>query len=324
MNFQPDYQFQVIPEDQFDEKIPQLLCQLEACGTVGTFSGEDGEKMHYEHYRTEGSKGAVVVVHGLSEFTLKYHELAWYLLNQGYDVFLYDQRGHGKSCRQVDQIDMVHVNRFTDYVTDLHRFVCDVVKPATDKPLYLYAHSMGGAVATLYLAAHPETFRKAVLSAPMIEPLTGGVNPVFARVSLAMLLPFINGKKKFWSSGEFNPEYKFEWAQDQSYARFHRNLQIRIDNPCYQSTPMSMRWVQQSVSLRPKLTRKSFLRNIRTPILMLCAETDKAVNTDAQTVFAQRCEACRQLIIPGSTHSMLNGNQEIIETHIQLMLDHFA
>lgn len=324
MKFQPGYRFSVIPEDSFDEKISEVLALLETCRNEGTFAGKDGKQMYYEYYLAQESKGTVVIVHGLSEFVPKYHEFAWYLLNQGYNVFLYDQRGHGKSCRETDRIDMIHVRRFNDYVEDLHRFVCDVVKTAGELPLYLYGHSMGGAVAALYLAYHRSVFTKAVLSAPMIEPLTGNVHPVVARVGLTMIIPFVNGKKKFWGSDEFNPEYKFERAADKSYARFKRNMQLRIDNPCYQTTPMSMRWVQQSVILYPKLRRRSFLRRIQTPVLMLCAQEDGAVSTKAQAVFAAKCDACRHVVVPDSFHSMLNGTEETIATHIRYVLDHFV
>ena len=90
---------------------------------------------------------AVLYRHFKPKFTKKYHEFAWYLLNQGYDVFLFDQRCHGLSCRLTDRTDLIHVASFTHYYQDLHCFVQQIVKPATKLPLYLYAHSMGGAVA---------------------------------------------------------------------------------------------------------------------------------------------------------------------------------
>ena len=79
----------------------------------------------------------MVILHGMSEFTCKHYELAYYLLQQGYNVFLYDQRGHGRSQRLTDRIDLIHVERFSDFVEDLDLFVNNIVLPAADKPLYL-------------------------------------------------------------------------------------------------------------------------------------------------------------------------------------------
>ena len=324
MQFSPSYQFSVLPEETFAQKMTAIASELDACRQEGTFQSFDGKPLYYEYFQAQGSRGAVVIAHGLSEFTGKYHEFAWYLLNQGYDVFLYDQRCHGRSCRLTDRQDMIHTDHFTDYYKDLHCFVENVVRRATDLPLYLYAHSMGGAVAIQYMARYPEIFTKAVLSAPMIQPLTGNVPPVVARWGLSAYLLFGNGKKKFWLADEFDPEYPFSCSQDRSLARFQRNMEIRLANPCYCTTPQTNRWIQQSLLLRPKLTRKSFLRKLQTPILMLCAEQDKVVCFQAQTQFAKNCPVCRQIVIPGATHSMLWGTQEVIAANVQAVLDHFC
>ena len=324
MKFIPDYQFHVLPEDQFHEKMASIAKQLDACRTEGTFSGFDGKPLYYEYFQVQESRGAVVIVHGLSEFTAKYHEFVWYLLNQGYDVFLYDQRCHGRSCRLTDRQDLIHVNRFSDYRKDLHQFIDNVVRKATTGPLYLFAHSMGGAVAAQYLAEHPHVFQKAVLSAPMIEPLTGGTSPTVARIGLTAYLLFSDGKKKFWFSDEFDPDYPFERSHDQSRARFQRNMEVRLSDSRYCTTPLTIRWIQQSIMLRRKLTSKHFLKKIQTPILMLCGEDDRVVCCKAQAEFARNCPACRQIIFPGATHAMLCGTDEIIAAFVQQVLDHFC
>ena len=184
MKISPSYQFSVLREEELKEKMSVITGQLDRCRKDGKFAGFDGEELYYEYFQAENSRGSVVILHGLSEFTGKYHEFAWYLLNQGYDVFLYDQRCHGRSCRLTERQDMIHVGHFSHYRRDLQCFLDQVVRPATDKPLYLYAHSMGGAVAAQYLAEHPDVFQKAVLSAPMIMPLTDPTPPAVARIGL--------------------------------------------------------------------------------------------------------------------------------------------
>ena len=320
----PSYQLSVPLEEEYHEAMSGISQQLSNYRQEGTFSGFDGQQLYYEYFLAENSRGAVVVAHGLSEFTEKYHEFAWYLLNQGYDVFLYDQRCHGRSCRLTDRQDVIHADAFTDYYKDLHRFACDIVCKQAQGPLYLYGHSMGGAVAIQYLAAHPGVFQKAVLSAPMIEPLTGNVPPAVARWGLSTILLFGRGKKKFWLSDEFDPEYPFSRSKDKSQARFQRNMDLRLANECYRTTPLSMRWVQQSVLLRRKLLRKSFLKKLQTPILMICAERDGVVNEQAQALFAEKCPVCQRVVMENATHSMLCGLQDTVANHVQLVLNHFC
>ena len=325
MKLTPSFAFSVFSEETFQEKMVAVSQQLAQCRQEGHFNGFDGKPLWYEYFQVQDSRGAVVILHGLSEFTGKYHEFAWCLLNQGYDVFLYDQRSHGKSCRLTDQIDLLHVDAFGDYQKDLDCFLDQVVrKAAGGSPLYLYGHSMGGAVALQYLAKHPEAFRKAVLSAPMIEPLTGSVSPAVARWGLLVYCLFGAGKRKFWGSEEFDPEYPFSRSQDRSLARFQWNMKTRLADKRLCTTPMTIRWVQQSVSLRSKLTGKRFLKKLQTPIRMLCAEQDRVVSEKAQVEFAEKCPLCQKVVVPGSTHSMLWGTAETIEAHVKQVLDHFS
>ena len=324
MKLIPNYQTAVLTEETYLKEMERISQQLRACRQEGTFAGFDGKPLYYEYFQTKESRGAIVVAHGLSEFTQKYHEFAWYLLNQGYDVFLYDQRCHGRSCRLTDRPDLIHVDHFTDYRKDLHCFVENVVRKATDLPLYLYAHSMGGAVALQYLACHPGVFQKAILSAPMIAPLTGSTPPLVARWGLSAYVLFGNGRKKFWFSGEFDPEFPFARSHDKSFARFSRNMEIRISDASYRTTPQTIRWVQQSLTLKGPLTRKSFLKKIQTPIRMLCAEKDTVVCEKAQEKLDRNCKACQRFVLYGAAHGMLCGTKETIEAQLQHVLDHFC
>lgn len=324
MGFCPDYKLEILPEEGFDIHMDALEERLEACRKEGYFQGVKDLKIYYEYFLAENARGAVVIVHGLSEFTQKYHEFAGYLLNQGYHVFLYDQRGHGRSGRQTDRLDLIHVDQFTDYAKDLELFLQTVVRPATELPLYLYAHSMGGAVSALYLAKHPDTFVKAVMSAPMIMPIFGDVPLFFAQMGLGMYLLISNRKAPFWGTKEFDPNFKFENSHDKSRARFDRNMRLRLANPCYCTTPISMQWAYKSLFLGGKFTSKGFIRKLRTPILMLSGDHDTVVNTDYQAKFAEKYHLCRRVVMAGATHSMLLGEQQTIYDHVKQVLDHFG
>ncbi len=324
MKISPNCQFSVLSEDEYTQQMPHICNQLEQLRQEGTFSGFDGKDLYYEYFLAENARGTVVVVHGLSEFTRKFYEFAWYMLNQGFNVFLYDQRGHGRSCRLTPCDEVLHVDHFSHYQKDLACFVTSVVQKAVDGPMYLFAHSMGCAAAAQYLAGHPGVFEKAVFSAPMIEPLTRGVPTWVARTALSVCTLFTKGKKRFWFTNEFDPDFPFERSHDRSYARFKRNMDIRISDAHYRTTPLSLRLAQQTVVQRFKLTRKGFLNKITTPILMICAQCEDMVSTEAQSVFAEKCGVCRQVILPDAHHGMLCGTQETIRAYMQLILDHFC
>ena len=271
----------------------------------------------------ENSHASIVIVHGLSEFSKKYYEIATYFLNQGYNVFLFDQRCHGLSDRLTERIDLIHVDRFDDYAADLEQYINAVVLPADPKPLYLYSHSMGGAVVALYLARHPDVVEKAVLSAPLVEPRVTIVPQTIARIGMR-IGAIVRGKKvKPAFSKNFNPEHPYHPEAEPSKNRFYHNLNMRRNEPRYQTTPMTLGWIDQSLRLKGRLLKRSVAGAIKTPILLLSAELDTVVINEAQHQFADRCPACKLEIIPGTNHSLLTGNYETMTTVITRTLDFY-
>lgn len=118
------------------------------------------EKSFKHTVRFRKTKKALVFVHGFCEFFGKYHELFYDFYHAGYAVFFYEQRGFGKSLREVSDKDAVYVGNFAEYVEDLKLFTDEVSKMMGKKlDLMLFAHSMGGCVGALYLEKYPETFK---------------------------------------------------------------------------------------------------------------------------------------------------------------------
>ena len=101
------------------------------------------------------------------------------LYEEGYSIYFLELRGHGLSYRPVTNPSMVDIGDFDEYVEDLKSFLDTIVIPDqtenselpdyTALPLFLYAHSMGGCIATLFLEKYPDIFQAAVLSSPMIK-----------------------------------------------------------------------------------------------------------------------------------------------------------
>lgn len=323
MRFVPDYTLNIIAEEAFPTAIREMEARLADCRVSGFVDTFDGEKLFYEYFLAENSRASIVLVHGLSEFTKKFYEVTYYFLNQGYNVFLYDQRCHGLSNRLTDRIDIIHVDDFADYEKDLAAFIDTVVLPADNKPLYLYSHSMGGAVCAMYMAHHPNRIQKAVLSAPLIDPVAVSLPRWFITPGVHLGGLLFGKKTKFVLSKEFNPDHPFEHAHDADKNRFMHNLNMRRSEPRYQSTPMSFGWVYQSLILRKRLLKKGLAESITTPLLLFSAEKDTVVKIDAQHAFAARCPHCRLVTLKEATHAILSGTQETLTTHLTMTMDFY-
>jgi len=324
MRFIPDYQFEVIDEAVFPEMIQAITEQLNSCKQSGYFVGKGSVRLYYEYFLAQDSRGSVVVVHGLSEFTEKFYELTYYLVKNGYNVFLYDQRCHGHSQRLTRKKDLLHVDRFDDYVTDLSIFIDTVVKSISDAPLYLYTHSMGGGVAALYLAKHTDTFKKAVMSAPLFQPVVKNVNPTIARWGVKIAKVFVGKKRQFSLSKEFNPETAYNPRFDASCTRFEHYMALRRDDEDYQTTPMSYGWVSAALDLRSRVLKNKVVGSIQTSILMFSADQDQVVELEPQYLFDQKCDACHMIRLPSATHSLLTSDREQMTQIIQTVLEFYG
>lgn len=132
--------------------------------------------LHIEFLNPEGPPvGVVVVVHGYAEHCGRYGALADRFLESGFSVVLYDQRGFGRSPGRP-----AYVERIDGLVDDLGHVVAAARSQWERPPLFLFAHSMGGLVATLYclgLAGHrsgdtprePGPVDGLILSSPLLK-----------------------------------------------------------------------------------------------------------------------------------------------------------
>lgn len=314
----------IIPEEAFSSAIKAIEQELTRCGKTGYFTPEEGVKIYYEYFPAQSPRGSVVFVHGLSEFTKKYYEFAAYFVSQGYNVFLYDQRGHGKSHRDTPRPELIHVNSFDQLVSDLDFYIEQIVRPASSVPLYLYAHSLGGAVGMLYLAKHGHKLKKAVLTSPLVVPRMDGYPVLPFLVGVSIRQQFAGPLAKFRFSGEYQVGKPYTPDPGDSPSRMRYCLQWRDREPLYRSTPMTLGCVYHSLKLRRRLLSREVADAIRTPTLMLCADTDALVRTRPQSRFAEKCAACTHEILTNANHALHTDRQEILTKALHRILTFFA
>src|SRR2546421_1679313 len=113
-----------------------------AGSTTDVFVARDGTKLLSRAWLPTGEpRGAVVIMHGLKDYSARYAHLAARLQADGYAVFAFDLRGHGRS-----EGPRVAPDDWNDYVDDLDRFLATVEQRVPGKPVFLFGHSMGGAI----------------------------------------------------------------------------------------------------------------------------------------------------------------------------------
>jgi len=297
-------------EEQMHKKVePYVYKRMES----GFFEREKGKKLYYEHCRADEPKGVIVISHGFTESVRKFTESAYYMLQNGYDVWGLDHRGHGRSYRNNKNPYVVHVERFSNYVEDLRYLTENMVKPASgDLPIYLYCHSMGGCIGAWTIEAYPHLFKKAVLSSPMLG-LSFGKIPVPVVYAAASLKGIGEKKKNALKTVEsFPKEPNFENSCDSSEVRYHYYFKKRLSDTALQTTDPSINWGKQSVRACARVTSLFWTAKIKIPVLLIQAGNDTVVKNASQDLFASRVKNCELYRVPDMKHELYMTDSHVL------------
>ena len=270
------------------------------------FQSFDGKEIHYEKYLTPGAVGSVVIVHGFTESAEKFREMAYNYILMDFNVFAIDNRGHGLSYRKhPEDPETVCVDRFSEYVEDLKAFVDKVVKPASGElPLYLYCHSMGGAIGVQFLQTYPGVFAKAVLSAPMIEPQSKPLNVPITKAIMNVFCAFGQKDKMVFIHHGFDPDRGWEDSHDTSKARFEYYHEKRKADRNLQTGGASCAWVREAMRVVKKNLDPKRNAKIDCPVLLCQPEVDTSVVSEKENVFVSQLKNGRLVQFPNSKHEI--------------------
>lgn len=304
-------------KQEMEEKVEPFLAEICRCGKLEV-NKQDGPKLYYELYPQETGKGTIVISYGFTESCLKYHELIYYFYQQGYQVAVMDHRGHGKSTREVEDVTIVHIDLFSRYVKDLHRFVKNVVKPmAQGKPLYLYAHSMGGCIGAFYLEQYPEDFKRAVLNAPMLGLNLGACPAWAARILCDLKVRKGSGKERLFTQSAFDPEEPFAESSASSEARHAYYRECRQNDPTYQTCSASYYWGKEAINAGEFVISRAQAKKVQIPVLLFQAGLDSLVKPRAQQKFMERIADGRLMLVNGVRHEIYRAPNDVLAAYLE-------
>lgn len=119
-----------------------------------TFSWTSAKELNIfaQDWKPEGEiNGAVALVHGLGEHSGRYQHVAQALNAAGYAMVGLDLPGHGQSggTRGHSSYDAI--------IEEIDHLLSETARRYPDKPIFLYGHSLGGALVLYYtLKKHPK------------------------------------------------------------------------------------------------------------------------------------------------------------------------
>lgn len=280
-----------------------------------------GGTLHTRAYHTPGASRAVVVLHGYTESCEKFKEMIWYFVQDGFDVYTYDHRGHGQSVRVVQDPSITHVDRFEEYLCDLQAVMDTLVLPETvGRPLGLYAHSMGGAVGALSLMEHPEWFTRAVLTAPMIAASTAPFPRAVGRAIATFMCSLGKGRSRAFVGKPFDAASEtFENGFATARERFDYYEQKRVANALLQNCSPSYSWVRESLAVTRRLLRADNCAKIKTPLLLCQASRDTVVRLPEQARFVKQVAGAK-LCAFDAKHEIYASEDAVMREYVPTVL----
>ncbi len=143
----------------------------------GTFTTSDGLELYFQFWKPEADpRAAVAIVHGHGEHCGRYMNVVDCLVPAGYSVHGFDLRGFGRSPGRRS-----YINSWSEYREDVRAFVHLVSLQTSNRPLFVYGHSLGALIALEYVLRHPEGLAGVILSAPPVGEI--GLSPVLFLLS---------------------------------------------------------------------------------------------------------------------------------------------
>lgn len=295
-------------EDMRKKVEPYLQEKLES----GYLLGKNDLELYYEKFSVENPKANIVICHGFGECTEKYYELIYYCMLEGYSVFIIQHRGHGKSQRLGIDESQINVENFNYYVEDFKKFLDEIVIPnSANRELFLFAHSMGGAIGTVFLEKYTEYFKAAILSSPMHEINTGKIPKVIACIISKFMKSFGMGNRYIPGQTPYLEKSDFDGSATNSRVRYKYLYEKIRNNKSYQSGGSSVLWYLESSKATRNLVKKENASKVKIPVLLLQTEYDTYVKPEAQNKFAEYAANCKLVQVKGSKHESYFEKDEI-------------
>ncbi len=198
--------------------------------------------LHVQQWNdTKNPKGTLCFIHGLGEHQGRYAHVAKFYVDHGFQVYTYDQRGHGMS-----EGKRGHTPSLDSNLDDLER----VLKTIPHQNLFLYGHSFGGNVLVNFLLRKQPRFLKgAILSAAWMKLAK---KPTIIDISLAKLMngiyPSLTQNNKLDANDlSYDPKVCAKYTEDPLN---HNQISVRLFSDFYSSG----KWALENTSKLPVKT----------------------------------------------------------------------
>jgi lysophospholipase len=266
----------------------------------GGFTNAAGRNIRTGHIGN--GKARIVILPGFREPIEQYFEVIREQAERGYEVFTLDWPGQGGSGRFLADPQRAHHEGYDEILATLHQFT-QTIAP-TPKPLLMLGHSMGGHIGLRYLREYPGVFKAAALSAPMVDINLG--MPKWAARTFITLMGGAKATNYVPGGGPWAVEKDVFHGNDLTHdaARYYARTEIYRINEKLQMGDATLGWVYHTLRSVDVLHDETYLKSIKTPVLMQISGDEKIVDRAAAVRAAGLLPDCRRVDIDPAKHAI--------------------
>ncbi len=271
---------------------------------VDAIPAGDGWPLRRFRAEPEGAaRGSILFQTGRADFFEKYIEAIAHWRGRGWSIEGFDWRGQGGSGRLHDDPRIGHTVSYDVHVADLAHYNA-AWRERSPGPHILIGHSMGGHLILRMLAEKGAVTDAAVLLSPMLGLNMGPLPESFARVIARVACGIGLSGRAVWSEPGLGSGHR-QRNLTRSIERFEDELYWRSRNEMLDLGPPSWGWIRESLESIALLKRPGMLERIAVPLLLLYAEADGLVQSQATRAAAKRLPNARVLGRLDAAHELL-------------------
>ncbi len=252
----------------------------------------DGYKTTLFSFETSGEAplGTVLIMHGMAEHYGRYLDFIQTLNTQGFDVCIYNHRGHGTD-KKLSELGFIARKHGASLIVEDALNICTYIKEnARNKQLAVFGHSMGSLVLRCLLQKEDD-FACAVASSSTMPPVA--VSAIGA--ILGSVISLIQGpekKSEFLQKIMFGGKKYTSLCTRTTYDWLTRNNSIvgkYIDDPYCGFTCATSFYRDLAVLSKRSATKRNIAKTRKDfPLLLLTGEKDPVSGYGSQLISLQK------------------------------------
>lgn len=259
--------------------------------TTFTFINADGLRIAYKCWHANDNlRGNILIIHGLNSHSGYYHNFAWQLVENDFEVYAIDLRGRGQS-----EGERYYIADYIALIDDIHLLVKTITIENPITPIFLFGHGIGSLLASTYAVLHKDKLAGLISESIHFQLHTSKLT-LKTIILLSRLIPHMRLIK----------------LNNKLFSRDKSIIDIMNNDPLLASERQSPRTIQQIFVAAQSL--KKGIPQIQLPILILHGTGDRVAKPGGSKYYMDYCASTDKQfnLYEGHYHDLLNDKYNTI------------